>query len=75
MPAYIGTIAVAPPSLSMMCFTPGVMLEVLHVEMGRSHAIVVTLVVETVGSGACFENILAGDVFSCKYRSLELRAF
>ena len=73
LPANAKSIAVTPCLPSVMPFASGVLLESLHVEMRRSHAMVAALVSEAVASGTAFEDVARRGVLPREDGHPELR--
>jgi hypothetical protein len=73
LPADAEPIAMTSRLASLMSLASSILLESLHVEMRRSHAMVATLVAKTIASGAAFEDVARWGVFPRKDGHPELR--
>jgi hypothetical protein len=67
------TIAATLFRAAMVTLTSGVLLESLHVEMRRGHAMIATLMTEAVASGAAFEDVASLGVFPWEHSLSESR--
>jgi hypothetical protein len=73
LPDNTEPIAMTPRLASVMRFASGVLLESLHVEMRRSHAMIATLVARTIASDTAFKIIAVWRVFPRENGHPELR--